>query len=256
MQIFSCPMNRMSGNVGLFELIDLMFNERNKEMKRMSMPPSGQLSPATRRQKGESPQLIFLASDGAPKKKKSWSRWKWKFLAIEIGENVPKGHSFNTIKWNLFKILCSAFRFIKLNFVKLGQSTKVCVAWKLTPFSWKKFNSKIFVLWGHLSGLFITQIHLSLLSVLLFSQKIFRHQPARGQHLKWMKNSSPTGGTWSSEKRAQGGENQGQTGRRNENENPVPPDDFRMKYSSKQEKGLQQFHVFSRTWNTWPADTC
>ena len=114
----------------------------------------------------------FSSHPTAPrKKKKSWSRWKWKFLAIEIGENVPKGHSFNTIKWNLFKILCSAFRFIKLIFVKLGQSTKVCVAWKLTPFSWKKFNSKIFVLWGHLSGLFITQIHLSLLSVLLFSQK-------------------------------------------------------------------------------------
>ena len=256
MQIFSCPMNRMSRNVGLFEPIDLMVNERNKEMKRMSMPPSGQLSPATRRQKGESPQLIFLASDGAPKKKK-----KLKPLKVKI-----PGH------WNWWK--CAKRSFIQhdqmefvqntlqripihqIEFRKIGPINEG-VAWKLTPFSWKKkFNSKIFVLWGHLSGLFITQIHLSLLSVLLFSQKIFRHQPARGQHLKWMKNSSPTGGTWSSEKRAQGGENQGQTGRRNENENPVPPDDFPMKYSSKQEKGLQQFHVFSRTWNTWPADTC
>ena len=91
MQIFSCPMNRMSRNVGLFEPIDLMFNERNKEMKRMSMPPSGQLSPATRRQKGESPQLIFLASDGAPKKKKveaAESENSWPLKLVKMCQKV------------------------------------------------------------------------------------------------------------------------------------------------------------------------
>jgi hypothetical protein len=248
----------------LFEPIDLTVNEWNEEMKGMLMPPSGQLSPATRRQKGESPHS-FRSDNGSQQS----CRWKWKFRPlnwqVKMCQKVIHSTQSNQICSNTFHRI-PIVEIHQIQFVlrarKIGPIRERFRCVKVDALLVKKNLIPIFVLWGHLSGLFITDPPFTSDRFVIFQRKYFiitLHAVSIPN--EWKIHSSyvaqtrqvPPGGL--ERTTGAGWSNQGQTGRRNENEgkilfHPMMISD-QMKYSSK--KGLQQFQVFSRTWNTWPA---